>query len=122
MNAVARLGLAVSTFFRRTIPDPFILAILLSLFTAAFALTAGFPPPAGSGRVESRAEAIFRLFDAWRGDSGLWKLLSFAMQMCLVLVSGHALASAAPIRRVLERLADVPRSTRSAAAIVGLTC
>lgn len=43
------------------------------------------------------------------GD-GLTGLLEFMTQMALVLMLGHVLANTAPVRRVLDRLAAVPRS------------
>ncbi len=60
------------------------------------------------------------LLDSWRSPSGLWTFLAFSMQMCLVLVSGHALAASAPVRRVLESVAAWPRSPAGAAATVAL--
>lgn len=120
MNPVARLGEAVSVAFRRAAPDPFVIAILLSLLAAVLALAFGFPPSEGQSWLESRSAAAAKLLNGWRGDSGIWKLLAFGMQMCLVLLSGHALASAPPVRRLLDRLAAVPRSTRSAVVMVSL--
>jgi short-chain fatty acids transporter len=60
------------------------------------------------------------LLDAWRAGDGLWKFLAFGMQMCLVLVTGHALAASGPVRALLGGLAGVPRSAAQAAAMVGL--
>jgi short-chain fatty acids transporter len=114
---ISRLGLAVSRAFGRVVPDPFVIAILLTALTAALSLSWGERlPPWRQGRIAA-------LLDAWRGGQGgdgLWSLLAFGMQMCLILVTGHALASAPPMRRAIERLARVPRSTASAAAMVGV--
>lgn len=109
---ISRLGLLISRVFRRTAPDPFVLAVLLTLLTAALALGFGEVPRA------SGQSAFVALFDAWRSNAGLWKLLDFAMQMCLILVSGHALAASGPAARVIARLADWPRTTARAAAMV----
>ena len=87
---ISRLGLLISRVFRKTAPDPFVLAVLLTLLTAALALAFGDVVAAPGG------SRLLALFDLWRGNGGLWKLLDFAMQMCLVLVSGHALASSPP--------------------------
>lgn len=40
------------------------------------------------------------------------------MQMCLILVTGHALAASPPIARLLRSVAGAPRSGRSAVAMV----
>ncbi|HKT98480.1 MAG TPA: TIGR00366 family protein [Paraburkholderia sp.] len=63
----------------RFLPDPLIFAILLTIatFALAFALTPQLP------------EALVMMW-----DSGFWNLLAFAMQMVLILVTGHALAIA----------------------------
>jgi short-chain fatty acids transporter len=42
------------------------------------------------------------------------------MQMCLILVTGFALASSKPIRWCIERIAGIPWDTASAAALVAL--
>ncbi len=114
---ISRLGLLISRVFRKTAPDPFVLAVLLTLLTAALALAFGDVKAApGSWR-------LLALFDLWRGNGGLWKLLDFAMQMCLILVSGHALASSPPAARAIEALAMRPQTTREAAVLVCLvTC
>lgn len=98
-----RLAEWVEATFRRVTPDPFVLAILL---TAAAWLAGLF----------ATGFDLLAVVDAWRG--GLWSLLAFGMQMCLVLVTGHAVASSRPMRRLLERLANEPRSPGGAAALV----
>jgi short-chain fatty acids transporter len=40
------------------------------------------------------------------------------MQMCLILVTGHALASTKPVRIAIDRLAHVPKSPGAAAVLV----
>ncbi|MGI9012785.1 MAG: short-chain fatty acid transporter [Phycisphaerales bacterium] len=112
MINISRIGLRISAVFQRIVPDPFVIAILLTLFTAVLALTLGrFELTEGGTRLTA-------LLDAWRSSDGLWKFLAFGMQMCLVLVTGHALAEARPIRRIINALARVPHSTASAAALV----
>ena len=108
---IARTGERLSAIFRRTAPDPFVLAVLLTVVTAALALVFG---------TFERAPAS-ELLDAWRsGDRGIWRFLEFAMQMCLVLVTGHALATSGPVARVIAAAARLPRHAGSAAALVGL--
>jgi short-chain fatty acids transporter len=114
---LSRLGLAISRVFERIAPDPFVIAILLTLVTAVIALTWGEYPAAQT----TLAERATYLLDQWRSDEGLWKLLAFGMQMCLILVTGHALAVTRPMRALIDRIAAVPRSTAQAAALVGFT-
>ena len=55
---------------------------------------------------------------SWGG--GLWGLLSFAMQMCLVMLTGYIVAVSPLFTRALDALARVPRGPRSAVAWMGL--
>lgn len=52
----------------------------------------------------------------WGG--GVWGLLSFAMQMALVLVTGSALASAPALKRAIAWLSSLPKTPASAIALV----
>jgi len=51
---------------------------------------------------------------------GFWNLLSFAMQMTLILVTGYVLAHAPFIRPALGRIADLPRTGGQAVVLVTL--
>ena len=109
---ISRLGFVICRAFQRTAPDPFVIAIFLTLFTAVLAMVFGDRTADGS--------MALTLLDAWRADTGLWKFLAFGMQMCLILVTGHALASSRPIRAVIDALAGLPRNTAQAAGLVAL--
>ncbi|CAE6766939.1 Putative short-chain fatty acid transporter [Paraburkholderia aspalathi] len=89
----------ISAFFtqvvHRVLPDPLIFAILLTGVT--FALALGLTPKAPADLVM-----------LW--GSGFWNLLAFSMQMAMILVTGHALASSAPVKRVLVALASSART------------
>lgn len=112
---IARIGSVVSRVFERTAPDPFVLAVLLTIVTAGLALAFGDFP----GKPDDQSAAVY-LLDSWRAGDGVWRFLAFGMQMCLVLVTGHALASSGPVRALLGGLAGLPRSAAQAAAMVGL--
>lgn len=118
---LSRLGLAISAVFRRVMPDPWVIAVLLSVLVAVVGLTVGdFVPRPGASAPSGLEGQVTALLDAWRSDSGLWAFLAFSMQMCLILVTGHALAETRPVRRALRSLSDLPRGTAQAAALVGL--
>ncbi|MFM0401944.1 TIGR00366 family protein [Paraburkholderia aspalathi] len=89
----------ISAFFtqvvHRVLPDPLIFAILLTGVTFALALGLTAKAPAD-------------LVMLW--GSGFWNLLAFSMQMAMILVTGHALASSAPVKRVLVALASSART------------
>ena len=108
---VSKLGLAISRIMERIIPDPFVIAILLTLLTIVAAFLWG-----DFGDKTKFAGII----DSWSdGKTGMWMLLGFGMQMCLVLVTGYALATTSQIKKAINYMADIPSSTANAAALVG---
>lgn len=104
---IAALGERFARFFRATTPDPFVLAVLLTFVTFGLGLLFSDLSPVA-------------LLEAWQGDAGFFSLLRFAMQMVLMLVTGHALASANVVRRGIARLADLPQTGAQGAALVAL--
>ena len=78
----------------RWLPDPFLFAVILSIIVYIFAMIA-----TGMGPL--------KILDAWGGDQGFWKLLSFSMQMACVLVFGSAMASSKPIKTALRKVAGL---------------
>jgi short-chain fatty acids transporter len=100
---LARVTTVFVYLFERLLPDPFVFAILLSLITAALALTLaphGTPP---------------EVLAAWY--AGIFKIFDFAFQMVLVLVTGYALSISRPVARGLAALASLPRTPAQAIAL-----
>ncbi len=94
-------------------PDPFQIAISLSLVT--FLLTILITRP-----VEvSTIDYSYQVLKYWQ--KGFWELLEFTMQMVLILVLGHALALSPVIDRTLTIIAKRIHSNTSAILIVGLS-
>lgn len=110
---LARLSDRLAAFFRATAPDPFVIAVLITVLTFALALAL----------TDSRPTAIL---NAWSGASGafgkdgVWRLMAFSMQMCLILVTGAALAESRPVSAMLSSLAALPRNAGQAVALVAL--
>ena len=96
-----RLADALARLSARWVPDAFSIAALLTFLALALGLTVGGASPAQCAL-------------AWGG--GVWALLSFGMQIALVIFAGYVLAVAPPVARALEALARVPRGPRSAVA------
>ena len=88
----------------RWLPDPFLFAVILTIvvFIAAMFAT-------GLGPIQ--------MIGAWGADSGFWSLLSFSMQMALVLVLGSAMASARPCKKALRALAGLAHNNMQAIVI-----
>lgn len=110
---IRRLSEVSAAFARRFVPDPFVLAILLTALTFAASLAAAEGP---------FGARVARLVGVWGGSDGLWAppLLAFTVQIMLVLVTGHALAATRPVRRAIDLLAERPASTGSAVALTAL--
>jgi len=89
----------------RYLPDPFIFVLLLTLIAAAAAI----------GVERQTPLAVLRFW----GD-GFWNLLTFSMQMLLVLVTGFMLASSPPVKRQLARLAGKAGTPARAIVLVTL--
>ncbi len=89
----------------RYLPDPFIFVLVLTLVVFAAAMGIEHQSPVDVVRM-------------W--GNGFWELLSFSMQMLLVLVSGYMLASSPPIHRLLAALARRATGPGSAILMVSL--
>ncbi|EWH00605.1 hypothetical protein Q427_18590 [Halomonas sp. BC04] len=89
----------------RYLPDPFIFVLLLTLVAAAAAI----------GVERQTPLAVMRFW----GD-GFWNLLTFSMQMLLILVTGFMLASSPPVKRMLQQLAGRANNAGSAIILVTL--
>ncbi|TVP47632.1 MAG: short-chain fatty acid transporter [Halomonas sp.] len=102
---IKQLGNIFSRFSERYMPEPIIFAVLLTILTflLGLALTESGP---------------IAMVDHWH--SGFWSLLEFTMQMVLILVTGHALATAPAVKAWIQRLASQPSSSAQAAALTAL--
>ena len=93
-------------------PRPFTLAVLLTLVSFFLALLITSKNP------ENSDPHIFQLFGHWQ--TGIWKLLTFAMQMMLMLVLGHVLALSKPFTLLIESMLGFCKNTARAALVVTL--
>src|ERR1700710_963316 len=89
--------------FERLIPDPFVLAILITIVVAAAA--ALFGPHA----------SFVRIVGGWY--KGFFDILTFAFQITLVLVTGHAFAHAPPVQRLFRAVVSIARTPVQAATL-----
>ena len=102
---IASLSRFFTQVVHRLLPDPLIFAILLSgaVFVASLALT------------ETTASQLVLLW----GD-GFWNLLKFSMQMAMVLVTGHALATSSAMRGAMRSLASLAKTPAQGVMLVTL--
>ena len=85
-NRLALLGLRLSDWFERWFPDAFALALaaVAIVFVACLAV--------GSSAVQTAQ---------WFG-AGFWDLVTFTMQMSMIIVTGYALATTRPVFGVIR--------------------
>ncbi|KTF18791.1 short-chain fatty acid transporter [Pseudoalteromonas sp. 10-33] len=98
-----RIATPFTKLVERYLPDPFIFVILLTFI--AFGAASIFTP-----------FTSINVLQAW--GNGFWNLLSFAMQMLLVLITGYMLASTPPISKVLKKLATLANTAPKAIILV----
>src|SRR6476659_1345607 len=100
---LARMALALTAWTERWVPDAFVFALLATLVVIV----------AGVAFTPSRLPQVI---DAW--GKGFWELIPFTLQMALIIITGHVLASSQPVGRVIRRVAAWPTTPRNAVALV----
>src|SRR5687767_3611270 len=103
-SRLAQLGLRLSDWFERWFPDAFALALTAVALVFLATLATGATPAQSA---------------QWFG-SGFWDLVAFTMQMSMIIVTGYAVATSAPVYAVIRWMAQFPTTGRGAAAYVGL--
>ena len=98
-NAFARFVEWFSVWSIRWIPDALVFVLLLTL--VVFLMALGLTP---RGPLE--------LIDDW--VRGFWALLTFAMQMSVLMITGFVLADSKPVRRAIRGFATSFKSPRTA--------
>src|SRR5580700_7292578 len=101
---LARVGLALAAWSERWFPDPAVIAFLGVVVVFVLGVLAG----------ESPSRLVFE------GGKSFWTLAPFTMQMVMIIVGGHVVASTPVVRSAIQRLARVPRGPRSAIAWIAL--
>jgi short-chain fatty acids transporter len=94
-----KFGARCEKFVRSYMPDPFVLVLLLTIFT--FGLAIWFTP--------SRPHELLKFW-----NTGFWELLSFGMQMVLIVVTGEAIAETHFAQQLLKKLCTIPKTARGA--------
>jgi short-chain fatty acids transporter len=101
-NGFSRLAVRMADWAERWFPDAFVFALGAIVIVFLGALFVGERP--------GNATKYF-------GD-GFWQLIPFTLQMAMVIVGGYVVASSPPVGRVIQGLARIPRTPRSAVALV----
>ena len=112
---IREFGNRFAKFSERFVPDPFVFAVILTLVTFAAGLLFG-----ENFRGVATGERLTELGNGWFSDFTSSGLLKFAFQMCVVLLTGHAIAMSKPIRSAIEKLATLAKTPAVAAGLVAL--
>ncbi|MGP1530146.1 MAG: short-chain fatty acid transporter [Treponema sp.] len=89
----------------RFLPDPFIFCAVLTFLVLI-------------GSITLTKSSFIDVVKYWGG--GFWSLLAFAMQMTLVLVTGHAMASSRVVKKMLSTIASAIKGPKQAIIAVSI--
>ncbi|NAS12661.1 short-chain fatty acid transporter [Poritiphilus flavus] len=108
-----KLTRLVEDIFRKYLPSPFTIAVLLTVLTLLLALA--FTENTSDGN------HLVLLLSFW--EAGIWNngLLVFAYQMMLILVLGHVLVLSPPMEKLILRLTGQVTNSANAAVLVVLS-
>lgn len=101
-NLMERMGGALAEWSERWFPDAYVFAILAVVLVSIAALA--------MGRTPMQIGIDF--------GTNYWGLIPFTMQMSFVIISGYVVAMSKPVMRLIEKLAEVPKTAKGAVAYV----
>lgn len=101
-NIFRKIGKSLTVSMEKWLPDAFIFAIILSIVVYIGGLSLGNSP--------------LKMLELWYGS--FWKFLGFTMQMCLVVATGHALATTKFFDGILIRLANFANTPTKSVVVV----
>lgn len=99
MSFLGRIAAGLNNWTSRWVPGAFSIALVLTLVTVVLAIT-------------MTGHSFFECLTSW-GD-GFWELLSFSMQMTLIMVTGYIVVVSPLVSRGLKWFAGLPRTATSA--------
>lgn len=107
-----KLSQTIETLFKKFLPSPFSIAIILTLVTIVLALVFTEAPQEKSH--------VFAILSYW--ENGIWNnaLLVFAYQMMLILVLGHILVLSKPMNFLIQKLTNLVSNTSNAVLLVSV--
>jgi len=99
---LARVAAACTAWAERWIPDAFVFALAATALVIVAAVASGAKPA--------------DVAQAWGG--GFWELLTFTLQMALIIITGYVVATTRPVYRVIAAIAGLAKTPRGAVAMV----
>lgn len=89
---LTKLGQKFTDGFTKCMPSAYVFALLLTLFTGFLALVLTDSKP-------------ITVLEGWY--DGFWKLLSFGMQIVLIIITAYCIAQSNPIKKGIDRIAKL---------------
>ena len=86
---LTKLGQKFTDAFTKYMPSAYVFALLLTLITGILALILTDSKP-------------IDVLEGWY--NGFWNLLSFGMQIALIIITAYCIAQSAPVKQGIDRL------------------
>jgi short-chain fatty acids transporter len=103
-RGLARLAQRLAAWTEKWFPDAYIFALAGVVLIAVAALAIGASP-------QSIADSF---------GNGFWDLTAFTLQMSMVVLTGYVVATSPPVAKLIDRLALVPSTARTAVSFVAM--
>jgi short-chain fatty acids transporter len=103
-RGLARVAQRMAAWTEKWFPDAYIFALAGVVLIAVAALAIGASP-------QSIADSF---------GNGFWDLTAFTLQMAMVVLTGYVVATSPPVAKLINRLALIPATARSAVSFVAL--
>jgi short-chain fatty acids transporter len=100
-----KLASASTRWSTRWVPDAWVIAVILSIIAYFLGLIFTKSTP-------------YQLVQYW--GNGFWVLLSFGMQMSLIIMTGYILATTPLFSKLLNSLAGIPKGPKGAIALMAV--
>lgn len=101
-KGLARVAQSLASWTEKWFPDAYVFALVGVVLVAVAALANGSSP-----------QTVVNAF----GD-GFWDLTAFTLQMAMVVLTGYVVATCPAVARLIDRLATMPQTARSAVSFV----
>ena len=99
-------------WFIRWMPDSFVICLALTLIVGALAFFL-----TGTPLWSSDSDTV-TIISSW--TDSFWNLLEFTMQMTVLLATGNAVATSPPAKRLLTRVARLPKTRSQVIILAGV--
>lgn len=100
-----KLASASTRWSTRWVPDAWVIAVILTIVSYFLGLI-------------FTKSTNYQLIQHW--GNGFWVLLSFGMQMCLIIMTGYILATTPVFSKALNALAGVPKGPKGSIALMAV--